>query len=108
MKIRPIGERVLVKPVKVEEKTASGIILPGAGDKERPNMAEVIAIGKGEKLEDIKVGEKVVYSKFSGTEIKDGDEKYLVLNIEDILAIVELALLYANEHSHARLGFVLQ
>ena len=73
MKIRPIGERVLVKPVKVEEKTASGIILPGAGDKERPNMAEVIAIGKGEKLEDI----------------KDGDEKYLVLNIEDILAIVE-------------------
>ena len=48
MKIRPIGERVLVKPVKVEEKTASGIILPGAGDKERPNMAEVIAIGKGE------------------------------------------------------------
>lgn len=89
MKIRPIGERVLVKPVKVEEKTASGIILPGAGDKERPNMAEVIAIGKGEKLEDIKVGEKVVYSKFSGIEIKDGDEKYLVLNIEDILAIVE-------------------
>ena len=89
MKIRPIGERVLVKPVKVEEKTASGISLPGAGDKERPNMAEVIAIGKGEKLEDIKVGEKVVYSKFSGTEIKDGDEKYLVLNIEDILAIVE-------------------
>ena len=89
MKIRPIGERVLVKPVKVEEKTASGIFLPGAGDKERPNMAEVIAIGKGEKLEDIKVGEKVVYSKFSGTEIKDGDEKYLVLNIEDILAIVE-------------------
>ena len=76
-----------MKPVKVEEKTASGIILPGAGDKERPNMAEVIAIGKGEKLEDIKVGEKVVYSKFSGTEIKD--EKYLVLNIEDILAIVE-------------------
>lgn len=89
MKIRPIGERVLVKPVKVEEKTASGIILPGVGDKERPNMAEVIAIGKGEKLEDIKVGEKVVYSKFSGTEIKDGDEKYLVLNIEDILAVVE-------------------
>ena len=92
MKIRPIGERVLVKPVKVEEKTASGIILPGAGDKERPNMAEIIAIGKGEKLEDIKVGEKVVYSKFSGTEIKDGDEKYLVLNIEDILAIVDLLL----------------
>lgn len=89
MKIRPIGERVLVKPVKVEEKTASGIILPGAGEKERPNVAEVIAIGKGEKLEGIKVGEKVVYLKFSGTEIKDGEEKYLVLNVEDVLAVIE-------------------
>ena len=89
MKIRPIGERVLVKPVKVEEKTASGIILPGAGEKERPNIAEVIAVGKGEKLEDIKVGERVVYSKFSGTEIKDGEEKYIVLNIEDLLAVIE-------------------
>ena len=89
MNIKPIGERVLIKLVKMEEKTASGIILPGAGDKERPNMAEVIAIGKGEKLEDIKVGEKVVYSKFSGTEIKDGDEKYLILNIDDVLAVVE-------------------
>ncbi|MBM6690584.1 co-chaperone GroES [Fusobacterium mortiferum] len=89
MKIRPIGERVLVKPVKVEEKTASGIILPGAGEKERPNIAEVIAVGKGEKLEDIKVGERVVYSKFSGTEIKDGEEKYIVLNIEDVLAVIE-------------------
>ena len=89
MKIRPIGERVLVKPVKVEEKTASGIILPGAGEKERPNIAEVIAVGKGEKLEDIKVGERVVYSKFSGNEIKDGEEKYIVLNIEDVLAVIE-------------------
>ena len=89
MKIRPIGERVLVKPVKVEEKTASGIILPGAGEKERPNIAEVIAVGKGKKLEDIKVGERVVYSKFSGTEIKDGEEKYIVLNIEDVLAVIE-------------------
>ena len=89
MKIRPIGERVLVKPVKVEEKTASGIILPGAGEKERPNIAEVIAVGKDEKLEDIKVGERVVYSKFSGTEIKDGEEKYIVLNIEDVLAVIE-------------------
>lgn len=89
MKIRPIGERVLVKPVKVQEKTASGIILPGAGEKERPNIAEVIAVGKGEKLEDIKVGERVVYSKFSGTEIKDGEEKYIVLNIEDVLAVIE-------------------
>ena len=61
----------------------------GAGEKERPNVAEVIAIGKGEKLEGIKVGEKVVYPKFSGTEIKDGEEKYLVLNVEDVLAVIE-------------------
>lgn len=89
MKIKPIGERVLVKLVKVEEKTASGIILPGAGDKEKPNIAEVIAVGTGKKLSEIKVGEKVVYSKFSGTEIKDGEDKYLILNIEDVLAVIE-------------------
>lgn len=89
MKIKPIGERVLVKLVKVEEKTASGIILPGAGDKEKPNIAEVIAVGTGEKLSEIKVGERVVYSKFSGTEIKDGEDKYLILNIEDVLAVIE-------------------
>ena len=63
MNIRPIGERVLIKLVKVEEKTASGIILPGTGDKEKPNLGEVVAVGKGEKLSDIKVGEKVVYAK---------------------------------------------
>ena len=89
MKIKPIGERVLVKLVKVEEKTASGIILPGAGDKEKPNIAEVVAVGTGEKLSEIKIGEKVVYSKFSGTEIKDGEDKYLILNIEDVLAVIE-------------------
>ena len=89
MKIRPIGERVLIKLVKMEEKTASGIILPGAGDKDKPNYGEVIALGKGEKLEGINVGDKIVYAKFAGTEIKDGEEKYLVLNIEDVLAVVE-------------------
>ena len=89
MNIRPIGERVLIKLVKVEEKTASGIILPGTGDKEKPNLGEVVAVGKGEKLSDIKVGEKVVYAKFSVTEIKDGEEKYLILNIEDVLAVIE-------------------
>ena len=89
MKIRPIGERVLIKLVKMEEKTASGIILPGAGDKDKPNYGEVIALGKGEKLDGINVGDKIVYTKFAGTEIKDEEEKYLVLNIEDVLAVVE-------------------
>ncbi|MDR3259915.1 MAG: co-chaperone GroES [Fusobacteriaceae bacterium] len=89
MKIKPIGERVLIKPIKEEEKTAGGIILPGASDKEKPNLGEVIAIGKGEKLEGIEVGNTIVYNKYSGTEIKSGDEKYIILNGEDVLAIVE-------------------
>ena len=89
MKIRPIGERVLIKLVKMEEKTASGIILPEAEDKDKPNYGEVIALGKGEKLDGINVGDKIVYTKFAGTEIKDEEEKYLVLNIEDVLAVVE-------------------
>ena len=89
MKIRPIGKRVLIKLIKEEEKTASGIILPGAGDKEKPNMGEVIAVGTGEDMPKIEVGEKVIYAKYSGTEIKDGDEKYLILNIDDVLAIID-------------------
>ncbi|WP_291258781.1 co-chaperone GroES [Fusobacterium sp.] len=89
MKIKPIGERILVKLVKLEEKTVSGIILPGSNDKEKSNIGEVIAVGKGEKVSEIIVGDKVVYSKFSGTEIKDGEDRYLILNIEDVLAIVE-------------------
>ncbi|MBZ4682683.1 MAG: chaperonin GroES [Fusobacteriaceae bacterium] len=89
MTIKPLGERVLVKPVELEEKTASGLILPSSSSKEKPTIGEVIALGKGEKLEDLKVNDKVVYSKYAGTEIKDGEEKYLLLNIDDILAVVE-------------------
>ncbi|WP_410207854.1 co-chaperone GroES [Fusobacterium sp.] len=89
MNIKPIGKRVLVKLIKEEEKTASGIILPGAGDKEKPNLGEVIAVGTGEDMPKIEIGEKVIYAKYSGTEIKDGDEKYLILNIEDVLAVIE-------------------
>lgn len=89
MNIKPIGERVLIKPIKEEEKTASGIILPGASDKEKPNLGIVIAVGKGEKLEDIKANQTIVYNKYAGTEIKDGEEKYIILNGEDVLAVVE-------------------
>ena len=74
MNIRPIGERVLIKPIKKEEKTKSGILLSSkTAPAEKPNQAEVIALGKGEKLE----------------EIEDGEEKYLVVNAEDILAVIE-------------------
>ena len=89
MKIRPIGERVLIKPIKEEEKTASGLILPGSSDKEKPNLGIVIAVVKGEKVEGIKEKQTIVYNKYSGTEIKDGEEKYIILNGEDVLAVVE-------------------
>ena len=90
MNIKPIGERVLIKPIKKEEKTKSGILLsPKSSSAERQNQAEVIALGKGEKLEGIKVGDMVIFNRFSGNEIEDGDEKYLVVNAEDILAIIE-------------------
>lgn len=88
MNIRPIGERVLLKIIKAEEKTASGIILSSSSTDDVANTAEVIAIGNLEKFSEISVGKKVIYTKFSGTEIKDGDEKYLLINAEDILAVI--------------------
>ena len=88
--IRPIGERVLIKPIKKEEKTKSGILLSSkSSNTDTQNQAEVIALGKGEKLEGIKVGDKVIFNRFSGNEIEDGEEKYLVVNAEDILAVIE-------------------
>lgn len=89
MNIKPIGERVLLKPIKLEEKTASGIILANNSTNDGANTAEVIAIGNLEKYSEIKVGNKVIYSKFSGTEVKNNDEKYLLVNAEDILAIID-------------------
>lgn len=89
MNIKPIGERVLIKPIKIEEKTASGIILSSDSSNDAPNTAEVVAVGNLEKFSEIKVGNKVIYAKFVGTEIKDKDEKYVLINAEDILAIVD-------------------
>ena len=90
MNIKPIGERVLLKPIKKEEKTKSGILLSSkSSNTDTQNQAEVIALGKGEKLEGIKVGDKVIFNKFSATEIEDGDIKYLIVNADDILAVIE-------------------
>ena len=90
MNIKPIGERVLWKPRKKEEKTKSGRLLSSKStNTDTQNQAEVIALGKGEKLEGIKVGDKVIFNKFSGNEIEDGDIKYLIVNADDILAIIE-------------------
>ena len=90
MNIKPIGERVLLKPIKKEEKTKSGILLSSkSSNTDTKNEAEVVALGKGEKLEGIKVGDKVIFNKFSGNEIEHGDIKYLIVNADDILAVIE-------------------
>ena len=90
MVIKPIGERVLLKAIKKEEKTKSGILLSSkSSNTDTKNEAEVVALGKGEKLEGIKVGDRVIFNKFSGNEIEDGDKKYLIFNADDILAVIE-------------------
>lgn len=90
MKLRPIEDNVVVKlAAAAEEKTIGGIIIPDTA-KEKPQIAEVIAVGTDEDLQSIiKVGDNVLYGKYSGTEIELDGEKYLILSKSDILAIVE-------------------
>ena len=89
MKITPLGERVLLKPVEVETKTKGGIVLPDTVSKEQPTLGEVIAIGESDKIKGLVVGSKVVYSKYAGTEIKNEGEKYIILEYKEVLAVVE-------------------
>lgn len=94
MNIKPLGERVVIKKLEAEEKTKSGIVLTGSA-KERPQEAEVVAVGPGAMVDgtrvamEVKVGDKVLYSKYAGTEVKVDGEEYTILKQEDILAIVE-------------------
>ena len=95
MKIQPLGDRVIVKPLEAEEKTKGGIVIPDTA-KERPQEGEVIAVGPGKREGDkvipleVKVGDRVLYGKYSGTEIRDNEgQEYLILREEDILAKVE-------------------
>lgn len=87
MSIKPLADRILVKPVAAEEKTQSGIIIPDSA-KEKPAKGEVIAVGFGTKDEAIvlKVGDIVLYGKYSGTEIEHEGEKYLIMRQSDVLA----------------------
>ena len=93
-KIRPLSDRVLLRALEAEEKTKSGIILPDSA-KEKPQMAEVIAVGSGKVVEgkkqemSVKVGDKVIYSRYAGDEVKIDGEEYTVIEEEKILAIVE-------------------
>ena len=90
MKLQPLADRVVIKRVEAEETTKSGIILTGSA-KEKPQIAEVIAVGPGLKDNkmQVKVGDKVITSKFSGTEVKIDGEEYIIVKENDILAIVE-------------------
>lgn len=90
MKLTPMADRVLLKAFEAEEKTASGIIL-SAANKEKPVISEVVAVGPGDKDTEmvVKVGDKVVVGKFSGTEIKVDGQEYTIVKQNDILAIVE-------------------
>lgn len=91
MNIRPLGDRVLVKPVKEEEVTASGIVLPDTVDKEKKMEGEIIALGNGEKLSKLglSTGQKVLFKKWGGEEITQDSEEYKMLSHEDVIAVLE-------------------
>jgi len=89
--IKPLGDRVVVAPVKEADKTKSGIILPETVDKEKPAQGKVVAMGAGEKIKKsgVKRGDEVVYEKYAGTEFKIGGIEYKILKEDEILAILE-------------------
>lgn len=89
MNVKPLADRVLVKPAEAEEKTASGIIIPDSA-KEKPLKGEIIATGKGTKDEEmvLKPGDHVLYGKYAGTEIELEGTKYLIMRQSDVLAII--------------------
>lgn len=96
MTLRPVGDRVIVKPAAKEEMTKAGIILPDTVDKERPEQGEVIAVGPGRMMENgtrapmsLKVGDKIVFKKYSPDEVKVGDEEFLVISESDVMAVIE-------------------
>ncbi|MGK5091828.1 co-chaperone GroES [Deltaproteobacteria bacterium TL4] len=93
--IRPLQDRILVKRIEAEQKTAGGIIIPDSA-KEKPQEGKVVAVGKGKRLEsgerqtlDVKVNDRILFSKYGGTEVKIDGEEYLILREDDILGIVE-------------------
>ena len=92
--IRPLQDRILVKRIEAEEKTSGGIIIPDTA-KEKPQEGEVVAVGKGKRLDngnviepDVKAGDRVLFSKYGGTEVKYGGDEFLILSARDVLAIV--------------------
>ena len=94
MKLVPLADRVVLKQLEAEQTTKSGIVLPGQ-EKEKPQQAEVIAVGPGGVVDgkeikmEVKVGDKVIYSKYAGTEVKMDGEEYIIVRQSDILAVVK-------------------
>jgi len=94
MKLKPLGDRVVIKQLEAEEKTKSGIVLPGSA-KEKPQEAEIVAVGPGGMVDGkevtmhVKAGDRVIYSKYAGTEVKVENAEYIIVRQSDILAIVE-------------------
>ena len=93
--IRPLGDKILVKPLEPKEVKKGGIIIPDTA-KEKPQEGEVIAVGKGKTADDgklialdVKKGDKVLFGKYSGTEVKIGDDQYLIMTQDDVLGIIE-------------------
>ena len=96
MKLRPLGDHVIVKPINDDEITKSGIVLPDTVSKEKPEKGEVIAVGQGKLLDNgqratpsVKVGDKVVFKKYSPDEVKVDGQEYLVISEGDIMAVLE-------------------
>ena len=93
MKLSPLGDRVVLKQLEAEETTKSGIVLPGQS-KEKPQQAEVVAVGPGGVIDgkevtmQVKVGQKVIYSKYAGTEVKLDDEEFIIVKQNDVLAVI--------------------
>ncbi|MFZ5354331.1 MAG: co-chaperone GroES [Bacillota bacterium] len=93
MNIKPLGDRVILRVIESEETTKSGIVLPGTA-KEKPMQGEILAVGSGEMIEgkkvplEVKVGDRVIYSKYAGTEIKMDGNEYLIVRQSDILAVI--------------------
>ena len=93
--LKPLGDRIVVKALEAETRTSGGIVLPDTA-KERPQTGEVLAVGPGKTMDngsvapmEVKVGDKVVYSKYGGTEIKVDGEEYIILRQDDVLGVVE-------------------
>ena len=86
--VKPLGENILVHPEKPEQKTAAGIYLPETVNQDRPQLGKIVAVGESDKIK-VKTGQKVIFKRYGGEEVKIDGEEYLITNYKDILAIID-------------------